>query len=148
MQIPASILGQQPFFKGLSGQQLDLLYSYSMPVQFPAGKIIFREGQLANRFYLILEGKVALESSMREKGGKPRLVQTLGAGNVLGWSWLFSPYFWHFDARAVKATNAIFIYGTPIRELCETDHDLGYELMKRAAEIVIGRLQAARRRLL
>ena len=66
---------------------------------------------------------------------------------MLGWSWLFPPYYWHFDARAVKPTTAIFIYGTRVRELCENDHDLGYELMRRTAEVVIGRLQSARRRL-
>jgi CRP-like cAMP-binding protein len=148
MQVTTSILAAQPFLKGLSGQQLDLLLNNSIPVEFPAGKSIFREGQLANRFYLILEGEIALESSAREKDGDPDLIQTIGAGEVLGWSWLFPPYFWRFDARAVKPTKAIFIYGTRVRELCESDHDLGYELMKRTAEVVIGRLQATRRQLL
>jgi CRP-like cAMP-binding protein len=148
MQITTSTLAAQPFLKGLSRQQLDSLLNNSMPVEFPAGKSIFREGQLANRFYLILEGEVALESLAVGKEGDPSLIQTIGAGDVLGWSWLFPPYCWHFDARAVKPTKAIFIYGTRVRELCEDDHDLGYELMKRVSEIVIGRLQSTRRRLL
>jgi CRP/FNR family cyclic AMP-dependent transcriptional regulator len=76
------------------------------------------------------------------------LIQIIGAGDVLGWSWLFPPFCWHFDARAVKPTEAIFIYGTRVRELCDEDHDLGYELMKRTAEVVIRRLQATRRHLL
>jgi hypothetical protein len=66
---------------------------------------------------------------------------------VLGWSWLFPPYLWHFDARAVTPPKAIFFYGTRLRELCEENHDLGYELMKRVSEIVIRRLQATRREL-
>jgi CRP-like cAMP-binding protein len=148
MQITTSILAAQPFLKGLSGQHLDLLLGNSMPVEFAAGKPIFREGQMANRFYLILEGEVALESASGEKDGEADLIQTLGAGDVLGWSWLFPPYFWHFDARAVRPVKAIFIYGTRVRELCENDHDFGYELMKRTAGVVIGRLQATRRRLL
>jgi CRP/FNR family cyclic AMP-dependent transcriptional regulator len=147
MQIDTTTLVAQPFLKGLSRQQLDLLFSNSMPVEFPEGESIFREGQLANRFYLILEGEVALESAAREKDGDPDLIQTIGAGDVLGWSWLFPPYYWHFDARAVKSTKAIFIYGTRLRESCEENHDLGYELMKRISEIVIKRLQATRRRL-
>jgi CRP-like cAMP-binding protein len=71
----------------------------------------------------------------------------LGAGDVLGWSWLFPPYLWHFDARAATPTTAIFFYGTRLRELCDENHDLGYELMKRVSEIVIKRLQATRREL-
>lgn len=148
MPITISSLAAQPFFKGLSAQQLDLLLSNSMAVEFPAGKSIFREGEMANRFYLVIEGAVALEAAAKEKDSVPHLIQTIGAGDVLGWSWLFPPHFWHFDARAVKHTKAIFIYGTRVRELCEHDHDLGYELMKRTAEILIGRLQATRRQLL
>lgn len=148
MQINTTTLARQSFFKGLSGPQLDLLLGNSMPVEFPAGKSIFREGQLANRFYLILEGEVALESAAGEMDGNPELIQTLGAGEVLGWSWLFPPFYWHFGARAVTPVKAVFFYGTRLREQCEHDHELGYELMKRTAEVVIGRLQAARRHLL
>ena len=147
MQITSSILAAQPFFKGLSGRQIDLLFANAMPVEFPEGKPIFHEGQLANRFYLILDGEVALESPSAGNDGEASLIQTIGAGDVLGWSWLFPPYYWHFDARAMKPTTAIFIYGTRVRELCENDHDLGYELMRRTAEVVIGRLQSARWRL-
>ena len=148
MPITQSTLAAQPFFKGLSAPQLAVLLANSMEVEFPAGKSIFKESELANRFYLVLKGQVALESAAKDKKGVPQLIQTIGAGDVLGWSWLFPPYYWRFDARAVKPTKAIFIYGTRVRELCEQDHDLGYELMKRTAEVLIGRLQATRRQLL
>ena len=92
MQITTTILAAQPFLKGLSGQQLDSLWRNAMLVEFKAGKSIFREGQLANRFYLILEGEVVLESAAREKAGEPDPIDTIGAGGVLGWSWLFPPY--------------------------------------------------------
>jgi CRP/FNR family cyclic AMP-dependent transcriptional regulator len=147
MKIDTKILAAQPFLKGLSVQQLETLAQETMAAGFPAGRAIFREGQPANRFYLILEGEVALEAPAREKDGEPHLIQTIGAGDVLGWSWLFPPYYWHFDARAVKPVKAIFIYGTRVRELCENDHDLGYELMKRTVEVVIERLQSTRRQL-
>jgi hypothetical protein len=75
------------------------------------------------------------------------VLQTIGANDVLGWSWLFPPYYWHFDARATKPTKAIFFYGTWLRENCERDHDFGYEMMKRMSAIVIQRMQAARKQL-
>lgn len=117
-----------------------------MQTSFEAGSLIFHEGDPANRFYLIQEGKVALETMARE--GERALIQTIGAGDVLGWSWLFSPYYWQFDARVVEPVKAIFFYATPLREECEADHDLGYELMKRMAGVMLKRLQAARRQLL
>lgn len=101
---------------------------------------------MANRFYLIRDGKVSLEAPRRE--GESTLVQYIGSGDVLGWSWLFPPYYWHFDARAVEPTNAVFFYGTRLREQCEQDHSFGYEMMKRTSEVVITRLQAERKRLL
>ena len=67
---------------------------------------------------------------------------------MLGWSWLFPPYYWHFDARALEPTTAIFFYGTRLREQCEQDHDFGYEIMKRMTQVVIQRLQATRKQLL
>ena len=76
------------------------------------------------------------------------LAPTIGAGEVLGWSWLIPPYQWHFDARAVEETDAIFFYGTALRARCEDDHDLGYELMLRVAAVVMLRLQSARDQLL
>jgi hypothetical protein len=75
------------------------------------------------------------------------LIETVGAGSVLGWSWLFPPYYSHFDARAVSPVKTIFFYGTRLREQCESDHELGFQLMKRVAGIFIERLQAARKKL-
>ncbi len=132
--------------QGLTPHQIRLLCDRSMAVHFEPGQLIFREGDPANRFYLIHGGKVALESRVRDRG--VALVQMVGAGEVLGWSWLFPPYYWHFDARAVELTSAAFFYATPLREECEEDHDLGYELMKRVAAVMMNRLQATRRQLI
>jgi CRP-like cAMP-binding protein len=148
MKIDTTLLAAQPFLKGLSKQQLELLSNNAMEVEFPAGKMIFNEGLTANRFYIILEGEVALESPASKRGTQPDLIQTIKAGDVLGWSWLFAPYQWHFDARAVKPTKAIIFFATTLRELCESDHKLGYELMKRVTKVVIKRLQSTRLRLL
>ena len=136
------ILAAQPFLRGLTPEQLNLLAEDSMPAEFQPGERILSEGAPANRFYLILEGRVELESSVLD--GEPVAVQTLGAGDLLGWSWLFPPFCWHFDARAVLPTKAILFYAKHVRELCEQDHDLGYELMKRVSSILIQRLQCSR----
>ena len=137
---------QHPFLEGMSPHQHRILTDCAMATHFNAGEVIFREGDPANRFYLIEGGSVALESHQKDKGLMP--IQTIGSGDVLGWSWLFPPYFWHFNARALEPTDAIFFYATPLREECESDHELGYELMKRMAGVMLSRLQATRRQLL
>ena len=144
MKIDTTLLAAQPFLKGLSKQQLELLSNNALEVDFPAGKMVFNEGLEAHRFYIILEGEVALESPASKRGAQPELIQTIKAGDVLGWSWLFPPYRWHFDARAVKPTKAIIFFVTTLRELCESDHSLGYEFMKRVSKVVIKRLQSTR----
>jgi CRP-like cAMP-binding protein len=149
MQLNPELLAAQPFFKGLSAQQIELLADNALPADFKTDELIFKESSPANRFYIILSGEVTLESPCPkcddERGTV--LIETVGAGSVLGWSWLFPPYYSHFDARAVSPVKTIFFYGTRLREQCETDHDLGYELMKRVAEVFIERLQSARKKL-
>lgn len=150
MDMEPATLASQPFFRGLSDRLLNLLAAEAMPVEIKAGANIFKVGGPANRFYLLTSGEVALESpgDQRDDECKPMLIETIGAGDVLGWSWLFPPYYWLFEARAVTPVRAIFFYGSRLREQCETDLELGYELMKRTSEIVIGRLQSTRLRLL
>lgn len=118
-----------------------------MPAEFKASEEVFTEGGLANRFYLIRSGKIELQTAAGFEH-QPVIIETIGAGSVLGWSWLFSPYCWHFDACAITPVKAIFFYGTRLREECEINHELGYELMKRVSAVVIERLQATRRRLI
>lgn len=142
--LSATISGHR-LFRDLEPRYLALLAEVAMFKEFPAGEVIFREGDPANRFYLILEGEVALESAQRD--GAPVVLQTIGRDDVLGWSWLFPPYYWRFDARAVTPTKAIFFYGTWLRDSCERDHDFGYEMIKRMSAVMIERLQATRKKL-
>ena len=130
-----------PFLAGMSAAHIRLLADCAMRAQFTADQVIFRKGEAANRFYLIERGKVALESST---GDDVVRIDEVGAGDLLGWSWIFPPYVWHFDARAIEPTTAIFLYGTILREYCEADPALGYELFKRMSEVMMRRLQAAR----
>ena len=133
-----------PFLIGISTHHVRLLADCAMRSQFTAGQVIFQKGETANRFYLIERGRVALESSA---GDEVVRVDEVGPGDLLGWSWIFPPYVWHFDARALEPTTAIFLYGTMLREYCELDPALGYELFKRMSEVMMRRLQAARVRL-
>ena len=135
-----------PFLAGMNREQLALLTDCAIPVQFEKGQIIFREGETANRFYLIESEKVILESS--EGLGNQVIIDTIGSGDLLGWSWMFPPYTWQFTARTVEPTAAIFFYGTILREYCEKDHSLGYELLKRMSAVMVKRLQAARKKML
>ena len=135
-----------PFLVGMNRTQLALLADCAMAVQFKKNQVIFCEGEPAKRFYLIETGKVILESS--GEVGDPVVIDTIGAGDLLGWSWMFPPYTWHFTARAVEPTSAIFFYGTILREYCERDHLLGYQLLKRMTVVMNRRMQAARNKML
>ncbi len=134
-----------PFLLGLSEHHIRLLTDCAMLTRFQPDQKIFRTGETANRFYLLEEGTVVLEAVTMDE--TPVQIDIVLAGGLLGWSWLFPPYLWHFDARATEPTTAIFFYGTVLREYCERDPSLGYELFKRMSEVMIKRLQSARDRL-
>jgi CRP-like cAMP-binding protein len=142
----AARVASHPFLSGMNHTQLALLTDCAIPVHFEKGRIIFRQGETANRFYLIECGKVALEST--DEHGNPVVIDMIGPGDLLGWSWMFPPYIWRFTARAIEPSSLIFFYGTILREYCERDHSLGYELFKRMAPVMIKRMQAARTQML
>jgi CRP-like cAMP-binding protein len=146
METLEAILAKHPFFDRLEQRHLDLLVGCASNVRVDAGQFILREGEEANHFYLIRHGKVALEIFAGHRG--PITVETLEDGDIVGWSWLFPPYRWRFDARAVEITRAIALDGKCLRTKSEQDHDLGYELLKRFARIVEERLQATRLQML
>jgi CRP/FNR family transcriptional regulator, cyclic AMP receptor protein len=146
MQTLEAILAGHPFFEGFEARYMQLMTGCASNVRFAAGTYIFHEGEPATHFYLVREGKVALEAFAAQRG--PITIETLEAGEVLGWSWLFPPYRWHFDARVVEPTRAIALDGVCLRSKGEADHDLGYELVKRVAQIMMQRLQATRLQLL
>jgi CRP/FNR family transcriptional regulator, cyclic AMP receptor protein len=140
------ILAKHAFFEGLEPKHLKLLVGCASNERFPAASYLFRQGEEASHFYLIRQGRVALEIYAPHR---PSIViETLDGDDILGWSWLIPPYLWRFDARIVEPTRAIALDGKCLRAKCEEDHDLGYELMKRFAHIVTQRLQATRMQLL
>jgi CRP/FNR family cyclic AMP-dependent transcriptional regulator len=124
---------------------LPLLAEYALDVAFPPGEVIFRAGDPANRFYLVESGEVEIQSRSADRVAP---IERVGAGGVVGWSWLFPPYAWRFDAVATRETKAIFLYGGRLREICEERPELGYALMKATSAVLVERLQATRGELL
>ena len=146
MQTLEPILAQHPFFKDLDATYRKLIVGCAGNVRFQAGAFLFHEGDAADRFYLIRHGRVALHVFIPGQG--PTTIATIEAGEVLGWSWLFPPYRWQFDAQAMDLVRAVGFDGKCLRDKCEADHDLGYALMQRFARIMVQRLQATRLQLL
>lgn len=139
-------LAAHPFLKGMSPHHLELLALCAMPTEFDAGQIVLREGEPANGFYLIETGTVVLEGKAAD--GKAIIIDTVSAGDPLGWSWLFPPYLWSFDARAIEPCIAICFSGILLRQHRDDDLTLSQELHKRMSEVMVRRLQAARGKLI
>jgi CRP/FNR family transcriptional regulator, cyclic AMP receptor protein len=146
METTYDLLAAQPFLNGLTPAQLDKLSCWSKKSMFHAGARLFEEGGRADRCWIIREGHVTLDTHL--PGRPDAIVETLGPGAVLGWSWLFAPYRWHFDARALTQVRATAFDGACLRGKCNADPALGYALMSRFAQVLIERLQWTRLRLL
>ena len=140
------LIGDSPVFAGLDPRHLELIAGCGRNDHVAAGAYLFREGGNADRFFLIREGGIALEVDAPGRGAL--VIETLHAGDVVGWSWLFAPYRWQFDGRAVEASRLVAFDGRCLRDKCEADHELGYQLMRRFAATAVARLQATRLQLL
>jgi CRP/FNR family cyclic AMP-dependent transcriptional regulator len=140
------VLAAVPLLEGLSTEELALLAGCARNVHFAAEQRMFREGEAAEIFYVVRHGSVALEAFVPARG--PAVIETIEAGEILGWSWLFPPYRWHFDARALSTVRATAFDGACLRQKCEGDPVLGYRLMGLFAQVLIERLQWTRLRLL
>jgi CRP-like cAMP-binding protein len=139
------VLAAQPLLAGLTEHQLEQLALLSSRSMFHAGNRIFAQGTPAEQFWLITDGRVQLDSEV--PGYDDIVLEDLGPGAVLGWSWLFAPYRWHFGAVAVATTHTLTFNGALVRALCQRDPGLGYELSTRFLQVMGQRLQSARRRL-
>ena len=142
----AELLRDAPFFRGLRPETIELVAGCGSNVQYEAGAPLFREGDHADTFFLLRHGSVAIEAYAPTGGAL--VIETIDAGDVVGWSWLFPPYRWHFDAHALGPVRATAFDGACLRGKCDADPALGYELISRFAQTMIERLQATRLRLL
>ena len=146
METLEKVIEEHPFFVGLAPQYIELAVGCASNVRFEADEFICREGMPAAHFYLIRQGRVQIRTFVPKSGSIT--IQTLEQGDVLGFSWLIPPHEYRFDAQAIEFTRAIALDGVCLRKKCESDHDFGYELLKRFSTVVARRLEAARLQLL
>lgn len=142
----AELVADHPILAGLPGDTVAQVAGCAQNVAFDRGALLIGEGAAADTFFLLRRGSVALE--IHSPGAGPLVVETLRAGQVLGWSWLFPPYRWHFDARALEPVGAIAVDGACLRQKADADPAFGYELVRRFTAVILDRLQATRLRLL
>jgi CRP-like cAMP-binding protein len=135
-----------PFLDGMPAEHLRKLERAARPVRFAAGTRIFAEDGPADRFWLLLDGHVQLDARVPGRGTV--VIESLQPMSVLGWSWLFPPYAWHFGASAAETTSAVEFDAEQVRQACDDDPTLGYDLLRRFVRIVVDRLQSTRVRLL
>ncbi len=146
MQSIEDLLREQRTFGGLSDFHLSLVAGCGKNQVFKAGEYLMRERESADSFYVIREGRVALEIFAPERGAL--VIETLRPGELLGWSWLVPPYVSHLDARATEETRAIAFDAACLRGKSDEDPALGYELLRRFVPVMVERLQATRVQLL
>lgn len=146
MESLEQILAESPFLQGLQPEYLKLITGCASNVRFDGGQYLFREGEEAEKFFIIRHGRIGLEIHTPDRGAIT--IQTLEAGDILGWSWLVPPYQWRFDAKATDLVRAVALDGKCLRTKCEEDHNLGYALLTRFAHIIEQRLEATRLQLL
>jgi CRP/FNR family transcriptional regulator, cyclic AMP receptor protein len=146
MNTIADLVREAPLFRDMRSDRLELLSGCGRNVQFDEGETLFREDDPADAFYLLRHGSITLETYVPSRG--PITIATLAAGEVVGWSWLFQPYRWHFDARALSPVRAVQFDVVCLREKLDNDPALGYDLMSRFAQVLQQRLRWTRMRLL
>ena len=140
------LLKEHPFFADWSDDYRELLAGCAANHRYAAGDYVAREGEAADKFYLLRHGSVVLEYPV--PGGEPVLLETLHEGDVFGWSWLVPPYEWNFDIRVMEVSRLLSMDAACLRKKCEADHSLGYELFQRFIPIMGHRLNTSRLRLL
>lgn len=138
----ADILRTHPLVEGLDAATVALIAGCARNEVFAPGTYVIREGDPADRFWLLREGRVALESN--RPGRPPAVVLTIGPGEMLGASWLIPPNRYAFDARAMEPVRALGFDARCLRDKCDADPAVGYAMMKRFVPVVVGRLQLAR----
>ena len=142
----ADLVAEHPLLAGLPGDAVALVAGCARNVAVAAGALLLEEGGPADTLFLLRRGRVALELHSPDRGRIT--VETVGPGDPVGWSWMFPPYRWHFDARALDPVGAVAVDATCLRRKAEADPAFGYALMQRVAAVILDRLQATRLRLL
>ncbi len=145
-QAISNYLSAHLFFSGLDEKYVEFLSASAATKRIERGQVLFRQGTPANKFYLLRSGKISVE--VPALVGPVLQIQSLSEDQILGWSWLISPYQWHFQARVEEDSEIIEFDGSVILERCERDPKFGYELLKRFAGLMSERLDAARQKMM
>lgn len=145
-RVTVTALAAHRFLHGLPREQIAELVPAAELAEIPAGRRLFEDGGRACGFWLIRSGSVALDLHVPGEG--QIVIETVGMGDALGWSWLLPPYVSTLGAVAVQPTEAFQFDGFAVRALCDADPRLGYELTRRFFAVVANRLEASRSRLL
>lgn len=136
-------LREHPFAAGLAdGDLLALAECVTGRSEWGPGELILQRGDAADRCHLVVDGTIAIE--IRSPGRTPRTIQTLHAGDLLGWSWLLEPHRWTFDARASTVATGITLDAMALRRAIDTDCAFGLVLMERVTREIVNRLEATR----
>jgi len=139
-------LAEERFFAGFKAKDLSFLAGCAKTRRLRKDQVLFRYGAPADEFYLLLSGLITLEVAAIE--GPPLILQSLGRGAVLGWSWLIPPYKWSFQARAGEETEILAFDGKAILARCEAEPAFGYDVLKRFSTLMSERLNYARSRMM
>jgi CRP-like cAMP-binding protein len=142
----ADLIDEIPALAGLAPEHRRTIAGCARNQVFARGEALVREGEPADAFFVVREGTVALETRDPAKGAIT--LETLHAGDVVGWSWLVPPFRSAFDARARVTTHAIAFDGACLRGKCDADPALGYDLLRFVAGVFTDRLRETRLRLL
>jgi CRP-like cAMP-binding protein len=137
---------RHPFFVDIDPTLVHAMVSKAEERSYDVGEMLVREGKAAEEFFLVLEGKIALEIG---GGDRPGLtVETIEKGEILGWSWLVAPYRWRFDARAAKPTKVIALNAAAARYALAAYPAFGYHFLMKFLPVVADRLENTRVQLL
>ena len=139
-------LSTQAFFAGLSPEFIGFLARCASVRRLEPDQVVFRQGERARHFYLIRNGSISVE--IPAIMGPTLKVQSLGAGQILGWSWLIPPYQWNFQARAEEQAELFEFDSDAVLARCEAEPKFGYELLKRFASLMSERLEVARQKIM
>jgi CRP/FNR family transcriptional regulator, cyclic AMP receptor protein len=146
IEVTAAALSAHPMLRGMSTDHLAMLADSASDVAFPAGHRLFEEGGSANHFWLLQSGSVTLDVHVPGHG-RVR-IDTVGLGELLGWSWRFPPYLWAFGAVAVSPVRAFEFDAQAVRASCASQPEFGHEVTERLAFVLAKRLQSTRARLI
>lgn len=131
----------RPVFEHLDPRAAAKLTELGIEARFQAGDLIFRPHDESGQFYFVRSGSVAIEQPGTDRAVR---IQTLHAGDFLGWSALLGEGTRHFQARALRGTVLLTFDGSLIRRTCEDDPRFGCALMKRLLFVATERLDATR----